>query len=169
MASITSSFTKRSSSMASLQKGAEDEIPIEIDLLKNSQPEQGPSEAESVPYGDYTVLPINPYEKEYATSVRFDSDDSSLGSIHKFPVSSIRGSYCTEGQNIGTPPLRTSSANSPSQTRTAQMSTGPENPNEEKENMPRVASVSKVQKHEKRRRGMGRNKVVVDGIRSFFR
>jgi hypothetical protein len=55
VASIASNFTKRSGSMASLQKPIEDEISVVVDPPKISQAERGSSETETLLDADNIV------------------------------------------------------------------------------------------------------------------
>jgi hypothetical protein len=166
--------------MASLQKPIEDEISVVVDPPKISQAERESSEAETLLGADNMIqsqLPDIQDKREgtqresvgSATSTKLGSDDSLAGSIRRIAAKHIKGSYCADGPRIPTPPLRTSSANSPGQNRSTTMSTGTEVPSEEKENVPQVQLAIKTEKHGRRGRAVGRNRVMVEGIRSFFR
>jgi hypothetical protein len=179
VASIASNFTKRSGSMASLQKATEDESSIEVDPPRASPAEHGSSEAVTIPDADDMTrsrLSVIQDEKENfqhgsvesVASNTFEADGSPVGSMHRRAAPKIKASSRPDGQRITTPPLRTSSANSPNQNRATPLATGAEDPSEEKENVPQAQPV-KPEKHGKRGKGGGKNRVVVEGIRSFFR
>lgn len=180
VASIASNFTKRSGSMASLQKPIEDEMSVEIDPPKISQAERRSSEAETLLDANHMMQsqPAAIRDKREgikresvgsATSTKLGSDDSPAGSIRRTAAKHIKDTYRADGPRITTPPLQTSSANSPNHNRATTMSTGIEVPSEDKENVPQVQLATKTEKHGRRRRAVGRNRVMVEGIRSFFR
>lgn len=180
VASIASNFTKRSGSMASLQKAAEDEPTVDIEAVKATSAEHGSSEAIVSPDADDTSrsrLSVIQDEKENihngsvksVASSKSESDDSPVGSMHRFATKKLKGSWAADGQRIITPPLRTSSANSLNQNRVTLLSTGTEVQSEAKENVPQAQPASKPEKHGKRGKGVGKNRVMVEGIRSFFR
>jgi hypothetical protein len=179
VASITSNFTKRSGSVVSLQKATEDELPLDVDVLQTSPVEQGSSEETMLPDAEDMTrsrLSVIQDEKEHVQNGSVEgigyilrSDGSSMGSMHRFVHKTVKGSLGPDGQRIITPPLRTSSANSLNQNRAAPLSTGTDVPSEEKENIPQTQPASTPEKHGKRGRGMGKNRVMVEGIRSLFR
>ena len=170
VASIASNFTKRSGSVPSLHKATEDEASLEVKQLKTSPAERGSIEAAKLLDANDTGrsrLSIIQDEKGNiqrgsagsSTSITFESGGSPVGSIRRFAAKKIITAH-----------LRTSSANSPNQNRATRLSTGAEVASEEKENVPQAhAAGSKVEKHGKRGRGVGRNRVMVEGLRSFFR
>jgi hypothetical protein len=170
VASMASNFTKRSGSMASLQKAIEDETSIEVEQLKTSPAERGSREAEKLPDANDMGRPrlsiiqddkgnMQRGSAESAASTTVESDGSPVGSIRQFAAKKIITAH-----------WRTSSANNPNQSRATRLSTGAEVPSEEKENVPQAqAAGPKVEKRGKRGRGVGRNRVMVEGIRSFFR
>lgn len=176
VASITSNFTKRSGSVASLKKAAEDDSSMEVDVQKISpaQDEYGSSEAATQEADDMarSRLSVIQDEKENLQSESpdsvpsnmFESDDTP---VHPFTPRKIKSSWGGDGQRMTTPPLRTSSANSPNQNRARPLST--EVPSEEKENLPQAQPALKTPRHGRRGRGVGKNRVTVEGIRSFFR
>jgi hypothetical protein len=179
VASITSNFTKRSGSVASLQKATEDDSSMEADAQKTSpaQDEHGSNEAVTQEADDMAPsrLSVIQDEKENlqnespesVPSNMFESDDSPVGTMHAFTPRKIKSSWGGDGQRMTTPPLRTSSANSPNQNRARPLST--EVPSEEKENVPQAQPALKAPRHGRRGRGVGKNRVTVEGIRSFFR
>jgi hypothetical protein len=182
VASITSNFTKRSDSMASLQKAKENDSSVEVGAHKTPQAptENGFSEVGTLPEADDTArsrLPVIQDEKENLHNESLESvpsnmvgsDDSSLETMHMFSTKNIKSSWGADGQRMITPPLRTSSANSLNHNRATLLSTGTEILSDEKENVPRGNPAPTPSKHGRRGRGVGKNKVMAEGIRSFFR
>lgn len=179
VASIASNFTKRSSSMASLHKAAEDEALLDVDISKVSLVEHRSSEGVTHPDTDDlapTRLSVIQDDKENfqkrsveSSSSMFGSDGSPVGSMQRLSNKKIQGSLETDGQRIVTPPLRKSSANSLNQNRAVPLSTGTDVTIEEKENIPQAQQAPMPEKHGRRARGVGKNRVMVEGIRSFFR
>lgn len=179
VASIASNFTKRSSSVASLHKAAEDEAPLDVDISKTSPVEHRSSEGVTRPDTDDlapTRLSVIQDEKENfqkrsveSSSSMLGSDGSPVGSMQRLSNKKIQGSLETDGQRIVTPPLRTSSANSLNQNRVVPLSAGTDVTIEEKENIPQAQQAPMPEKHGRRARGVGKNRVMVEGIRSFFR
>jgi hypothetical protein len=187
VASIASNFAKRSGSMASLHKAAEDDASAETETSKSTlaRSEDLSGETISMPdVDDLTTrsrLSIIQDEKENIRDGSFESlpgvpfgqNDSPAGTLRRLATLKVKRSWGTDGQRIITPPLRTSSANSLNQNRTTTLSTVTDMPIEKKENMPQIQTAQTApaaSKHSKWGRGVGKNRAVVaEGIRNFFR
>ena len=186
VASIASNFTKRSGSMASLHKAAEDDACAEIEASKATLSRSEDYSSETIPLPDVddhtrSRLSIIQDEKENIRDDSFESlpgvafgqNDSPAGTMRRLATLNVKRSWVNDGQRIITPPLRTSSANSLNQNRTTTLSTVTDMPVEEKEHMPQVQHVEKASaapKHSKWGKGVGKNRAIVaDGIRNFFR
>lgn len=187
VASITSNFTKRSGSIASLQKMTDDETDNDT-----TSPHRDPNSSEitNVHEPDDLIssrLSIIQDEKEFKENLRTGSFDTLPGlrsGSHGSPASTLRRvatltkkSWIQDGKRIITPPLRTSSANSFGQNSANRaapsLASVPDMLVEEKENVGvHVLPVppSSQQKPVKKNRGFVKSsRIVPEGIRSFFR
>ncbi len=186
VASIASNFTKRSGSMASLHKTAEDDESAGYDLTKYraARAEQHSnetilsSETEDLTKARLSIIQDErenlPHESSSEKLPSFYSgpNASPAGTMRPLTTLSIKKSWGQDGQRIITPPLRTSSANSLNVNRTTSLSTVTHVVIEEKENIPQsqATQTSHTQKLEKRTRGRGKSRsVVAEGIRNLFR
>jgi len=183
VASITSNFTKRSSSMNSLPKPGDD-VPTETETSHPSVFRPDHNLMEAAPWVDYedllkSRLSVIQDEKENFQQDHFEIPSTLQGGPNSSPVSSVgtirrlatlkgKQSWVRDGQRIITPPLRASSANSITQHRTA---TPPlvHLQGEAKENLPQVKPVQMVQEVQKGGKRIGKNRAVAEGIRNFFR
>lgn len=187
VASIASNFTKRSGSIASLHKAAEEDALAETEMHKVSPPRAEHSSNESVPPGENdemtrSRLSIIQDEKENfqqdsfenLPSMKFGANGSPVGTLRRLATLKVKKSWAHDGQRIITPPLRTSSANSVNQNRTTTpLSTVTDMTTEEKENAAQPKPVEQTvtaQKQGKWGKGAGKNRsVMAEGIRNFFR
>jgi len=187
VASITSNFTKRSGSMASLHKTTEDDEFSEAELPKPIPARTENSSSESSQYKDLedsTRSRLSVIQDEKENSHHKDSFDmpsalapgakgSPASTLRRLATLKVKASWGPDGQRIITPPLRTSSANSVSQSRITPLSTVTDLGLEEKENIPQVPSTQVApasQKQAKKSKGLGINRnVVAEGIRNLFR
>ncbi|CAG8976616.1 hypothetical protein HYALB_00002132 [Hymenoscyphus albidus] len=184
VASITSNFTKRSGSIASLQKMTDDEIDNDNNSPHRADPNS--SEILNVHEPDDLIssrLSVIQDEKEFKENLRTGSFDTLPGlrsGSHGSPASTLRRvatltkkSWVQDGKRIITPPLRTSSANSFGQNSASRvappLTSVPDMLVEEKENGG-VHSPASVPKPVKKNRGFVKSsRMVPEGIRSFFR
>lgn len=187
VASIASNFTKRSGSMASLHRTTEDDESSETDILKATPGRTDNNSSESSQYKDLddpTRSRLSIIQDEKENIQRRDSFETpralspgangSPGSTPgRLATLKVNTSFGPDGQRMITPPLRTSSANSVSQTRVTSLSTVTDLGTEEKENIPRVQFVQAApasQKQGKKAKGMGMSRnIVAEGIRNLFR
>lgn len=187
VASIASNFTKRSGSIASLHKTADDDFINENDVPRVYSParvDQKSSEVIVQSEADDSLksrLSIIPDEKENLLKDSFETlpglhigtNGSPASSLNRLATLKIKTSWGNDGHRIITPPLRTSSANSVKQTRTAVLPSAVDTLIEEKENIPQFKAISfasESPKPEKKARGFGKGaRIVPGGIRSFFR
>lgn len=180
VASIASNFTKRSGSMASLHKAVGEDGPVENEGSKLAALSSELSSRDNISLTESedtvrTRLAVIQDEKENILQDSLDgrpsapvgSNGSSAGTLRRLATLKVKKSWGGhDGQRITTPPLRTSSANSLSQSRTSTLSTVADVPTEEKENMPQA----QAPKEGKWGKGVGRDRgVMVDGIRRLFR
>jgi hypothetical protein len=188
VASIASNFTKRSGSMASLRRTAEDEESQEVeDQRRADQHLSGmilSSENDDLTKSQLSIIPD---EKENVSrndslTDSFDRSRTYISATNGSPAASLRPavllgvkkSWTTDIQRIITPPLRTSNANSASLVRTTSLSTITHSMiMEDKENIPGSSNVqtllpeTKLVKRSKVIR-KGRS-AVAEGLRSLFR
>jgi hypothetical protein len=187
VASITSNFTKRSGSIASLHRAAAEEALADGEMQKTSPPRAEHSSSESIKPGEidemaWSRLSVIQDEKENVltnsfenlSNMKFGPNGSPAGTMHRLATLKVKKSWAHDGQRIITPPLRTSSANSLNQNRAVTpLSTVTDVANEEKENVVQAKSCESTttpQKHGKKSKGTGKNRsVVAEGIRNFFR
>ena len=189
VASITSNFTKRSGSMASLHKTTGDDESAESEI-----PNSMPLGYES--HFSETVVPPDAVEDDFIArlSVIHDERDSfkqtsSLEALPILPLGSnscpagtsrrsttlkVKKSWAPDRQRIITPPLRASSANSMNHNRAATpLSTVTDLIIEDKENIPQVhptQTEEPEQKRVKKSKGLGVNRdVITEGLRNLFR
>ena len=184
--SIASNFTKRSGSIASLHRAAEEDALAEAEMQRAS-PRAEHSSSESVHLGDIdemtrSRLSVIQDEKENIQensfenlpNMKFGPNKSPVGTMRRLTALKVKKSWAHDGQRIITPPLRTSSANSVNQNRTVTpLPTVTDTVIEEKENIVQgnpVETTATPQKHGKWGKGTGRNRsVVAEGIRNLFR
>ncbi|KAE9381477.1 hypothetical protein N431DRAFT_476300 [Stipitochalara longipes BDJ] len=187
VASIASNFTKRSGSMASLHKTTEDDEFSETDFPKAAPARTENSWSESSQYKaleDPTRARLSIIQDEKENTNHKDSfemprtfspgaNGSPASTLRRLATLKVKTSWGPDGQRIITPPLRTSSANSVSQSRITPLSTVTDLGVEEKENIPQAKSPQAVpapQKPGKKSKGMGMSRnVVAEGIRNLFR
>jgi hypothetical protein len=190
VASIASNFTKRSGSIASLQRTAEDEFSNDNDISRTSSPHRGErgekcsSETNIVPEVDNLTisrLSVIQDEKENIRKGSCDSLPGKFGGSNGSPASTLRRiatltvkkSWVHDGHRIITPPLRTSSANSFGQNRVTVLNSVPDSLMEEKENISQVRVLSSphsFQKPGKKTKAFVKSsRMVPEGIRSLFR
>jgi hypothetical protein len=165
--------------MASLHKAVEEDAPAESEA-----PKHPPTPIEHYPRGRVTIsetedapmsrLSVIQDEKENIMQDPFENppalfnarNESPVGTMKRLATLKVKKSWGSDGQRIITPSLRTSSANSLNQNRTASMPTVANLPIEEEN----ICQVSTVRKHEKRGKVVGLNRgIMVEGIRGFFR
>jgi hypothetical protein len=187
VASIASNFTKRSGSMASLHKTAEDDESGETDVMRFTPVRSENTSSESSQYKDLddptrSRLSVIQDEKEnaqYRNSLETPgtlspaANGSPASTLRRLATLKVKTSWGPDGQRMITPPLRTSSANSVNQNRVTSLSTVTDLGTEEKENIPHVQSAlaaATSQKQGKKAKGKGISRTVVtEGIRSLFR
>ncbi|KAG9238773.1 RhoGEF domain-containing protein [Amylocarpus encephaloides] len=187
VASITSNFTKRSGSIASLQKMTDDDQSIERDITRTNSPhrtEPNPNDASpSLCPDDMNTsrLSIIQDEKENFRTSSFDtlpgirnvSNGSPASTLRRTATSTVKKGWAHDGQRIITPPLRTSSANSfgrENLIRVATIANVPEMLVEEKEGFNQVQTLLTPPKPGKRTNPFSKSsRMVPEGIRSFFR
>jgi hypothetical protein len=130
VASITSNFTKRSGSIASLHRAAAEEALADGEMQKTSPPRAEHSSSESIKPGEidemaWSRLSVIQDEKENVltnsfenlSNMKFGPNGSPAGTMHRLATLKVKKSWAHDGQRIITPPLRTSSANSLNQNR----------------------------------------------------
>jgi hypothetical protein len=187
VASIASTFTKRSGSIASLHQAAEEEALAEAEAQKYSPPRAEQSSSESWKQGDVddmtrSRLSVIQDEKENLKedslenlpNMMFGLNGSPIGTMRRLATLKGKKSWAHDGQRIITPPLRTSSANSVNQNRNVTpLSTVTDAVMEEKENIAQSKpSETKVtpRKQKKRGKSAGKNRsVMTEGLRNLFR
>ncbi len=187
VASIASNFTKRSGSMASLHRTAEDNESGEIDLLKATPPhtENHSSEtSQNKEADDLTRSRLSVIQDEKENIQQRDSletpralnpgtNGSPASTLRRLATLKVKTSWGPDGQRMITPPLRTSSANSANQVRTTPLSAVTDLVAEEKGNVLQLQSIQAApmpQKREKKVKGVGKSRAVVtEGIRNLFR
>ena len=187
VASIASNFTKRSGSMASLHKTAEDDESGETDVMRFTPVRNENNSSESSQYKDLddptrSRLSVIQDEKEntqYRNSLETPgtlspvANGSPASTLRRLATLKVKTSWGPDGQRMITPPLRTSSANSVNQNRVTSLSTVTDLGTEEKENIPHVPSAlaaATSQKQGKKAKGKGISRTVVtEGIRNLFR
>jgi hypothetical protein len=187
VASITSNFTKRSGSMASLHKTTEDNESSDFDFQKATPVRTENSSSESSQQKDLedstrSRLSVIPDEKEntyhkdsFETPCALSSgaNGSPASTLRRLATLKVKASWGPDGQRIITPPLRTSSANSVSQSRVTSLSTVTDLGIEEKENIPQAQSTQATptsQKQAKKSKGIGMSRnIVAEGFRNLFR
>lgn len=134
VASITSNFTKRSGSMASLQRTLDDESLADIETPKPllaTFEDNSSEETPSSKLDDTSMLPsflING-EKENAPKHFIDphtnvTAGSPLGAVRRLATLKVKTIWAPDGQSIIIPPLRTSSANGSPHNRITSWSAG---------------------------------------------
>ncbi|RDL36778.1 Uncharacterized protein BP5553_06130 [Venustampulla echinocandica] len=187
VASIASNFSKRSNSVSSLQKVAADGAVTDKEIVgpASTVPEgQSSSGMNGMPEADDAAMSRLSVIQDQRNNIRRPSVDNILACASIPPESppstgkrmgtpTIKKSWGHEEQRITTPPLRTSSANSLSQKRTAARSSGGDAPVEEKENIPQVQirPISQtLQPSAKRDKSSTKSSSMLsEGIRNFFR
>jgi hypothetical protein len=187
VASIASNFTKRSGSMASLHKTAEDDESGETDVMRFTPVRNENNSSESSQYKDLedptrSRLSVIQDEKEnplYRNSLETPgtlspaTNGSPASTLRRLATLKVKTSWGPDGQRMITPPLRTSSANSVNQNRVISLSTVTDLGTEEKENIPQVPfalAAATSQKQGKKAKGKGISRTVVtEGIRNLFR
>jgi hypothetical protein len=187
VASIASNFTKRSGSMASLHRTAEDDESGEMDMLRATPVSAEHNSSETSQYkelDDPTRSRLSVIQDEKENIQQQDSFDtpraltpgtngSPASTLRRLATLKVKSSWGPDGQRIITPPLRTSSANSVNQSRITPLSTVTDLATEEKENIRQAQSAqaaSTSQKQGKKVKGMGMSRAVVaEGIRNLFR
>jgi len=188
VASITSNFAKRSGSMASLYNPTEDDIVNENEIPTTYSPvrvDQRSSDANVLSETDDVAksqLSVILDEKETAVKdscesipgLQIGANGSPASTLNRLATLKNKKSRGNEGQRVVTPPLRTSSANSLSQTRTITPPVVTDSAIEEKENIylgKTISMVPEPERSEKKIRGFGKSGriAVPGGFRSFFR
>ena len=185
VASIASNFTKRSVSIASLNRAAEEDALAATETQKHSPGAEHNSGELVPPEIDEMArrLSVIQDEKENIQHdasenfpyMKFGPDGSPLGLMRRITTLKVKKSWAHDGQRIITPPLRTSSANSANQNRAVTpLSTVTDTVMEEKESVVQVKPFEQTsittQKHGKWGKGTGRNRsAVAEGIRNIFR
>jgi hypothetical protein len=187
VASIASNFTKRSGSMASLHKTAEDDESSETDLPKATPVRNENNSSESSQCKDLddptrSRLSVIQDEKEniqqrdsfeIPRALSSGANGSPASALRRLATLKVKTSRGPDGQRVITPPLRTSSANSVNQCRVTPLSTVTDLGTEEKENIPQVQSSQAApasQKQGKKSKGVGMSRnVVAEGLRNLFR
>lgn len=187
VASIASNFTRRSGSMASLHKTAEDDESGETDVMRFTPVRNENNSSESSQYKDLddptrSRLSVIQDEKEntqHRNSLETPgtlspaANGSPASTLRRLATLKVKTSWGPDGQRMITPPLRTSSANSVNQNRVTSLSTVTDLGTEEKENIPHVPSAlaaATSQKQGKKAKGKGISRTVVtEGILNFFR
>lgn len=121
VASITSNFTKRSGSMVSLHKAAEDDSSGEYasEILMRGTPSRSdkPSGGETYKPGEAERLSIIEDEKEIGfrhgsvENLLSVGNPSPAGTLHRLATLQASKSWCHDAQRTVIPPLRTSSRN----------------------------------------------------------
>lgn len=187
VASIASNFTKRSGSMASLHKTAEDDESGETDVMRFTPARNENNSSESSQYKDpddptrsrLSVIQDEKENTQYRNSLETPdtlspaANGSPASTLRRLATLKVKTSWGPDGQRIITPPLRTSSANSVNQNKVTSLSTVTDLGTEEKENIPHVPSAlaaATSQKQGKKAKGKGISRTVVtEGIRNLFR
>lgn len=187
VASIASNFTKRSGSMASLHKTAEDDESGETDVMRFTPVRNENNSSESSQYKDpddptrsrLSVIQDEKENTQYRNSLETPgtlspaANGSPASTLRRLATLKVKTSWGPDGQRIITPPLRTSSANSVNQNKVTSLSTVTDLGTEEKENIPHVPSAltaATSQKQGKKAKGKGISRTVVtEGIRNLFR
>ena len=187
VASIASNFTKRSGSMASLHKTAEDDESGETDVMRFTPARNENNSSESSQYKDpddptrsrLSVIQDEKENTQYRNSLETPdtlspaANGSPASTLRRLATLKVKTSWGPDGQRMITPPLRTSSANSVNQNKVTSLSTVTDLGTEEKENIPQVPSAltaATSQKQGKKAKGKGISRTVVtEGIRNLFR
>ena len=187
VASIASNFTKRSGSMASLHKTAEDDESSETDVMRFTPVRNENNSSESSQYKDpddptrsrLSVIQDEKENTQYRNSLETPgtlspaAKGSPASTLRRLATLKVKTSWGPDGQRIITPPLRTSSANSVNLNKVTSLSTVTDLGTEEKENIPHVPSAltaATSQKQGKKAKGKGISRTVVtEGIRNLFR
>ncbi len=187
VASIASNFTKRSGSMASLHKTAEDDESGETDVMRSTPVRNENNSSESSQCKDLddqtrSRLSVIQDEKENTQcrnslespgTLSPAANGSPASTLRRLATLKVKTSWGPDGQRMITPPLRTSSANSVNQNRVTSLSTVTDLGIEEIENIPHVPSslaAATSQKQGKKAKGKGISRTVVtEGIRNLFR
>ena len=187
VASIASNFSKRSGSIASLHRAAEDDALAEAEMQKFSPPRDVAGDIQKQSEIDDMMrfrsrLSVIQDEKEnlkddsFETlpNMNFGPTGSPIGTMRRLATLKGKKSWAHEGQKVIAPPLRTSSANSVNQNRNVTpLSLVTETVMGEKENVIQSKTNElKVtpQKQKKWAKGVGKNRsVVTKGIRDLFR
>lgn len=184
VASIASNFTKRSASIASLHRAAEEEALAEAELQKYSPP-RAELTGELLKQGEMDEmtrprLSVIQDEKENLKedslenlpNMKFGQNGSPAGTMRRLATLKGKKSWAHDGQRIITPPLRTSSANSLQQRNVTTLTTVADTVLEEKENVQskQIEMKGTPQKGKKWGKGAGRKgSVVAEGLRNLFR
>lgn len=184
VASITSNFTKRSGSIASLQKTTEDDIGILYDheASRTTSPHRidlasgesiGMLDAEDLMASRLSVIQDekeNLAKSSETLPLSGSHNNSPAGTLKRMATLTVKKSWGHDGQRIITPPLRTSSANSFTQ-RATTLSTLPDMTIEEKENIPQVHGITMppAMKPARKVKAFKSSRMVPEGLRSFFR
>ncbi|KAG0650937.1 Phosphatidylinositol 3 [Hyphodiscus hymeniophilus] len=187
VASITSNFTKRSGSIASLHRAAEEDALIDAETQKYSPPRAESGSGESWKQVDMdemsrSRLSVIQDEKENFKedsfenhpNTKFGPNGSPVGTIRRLATLKGKKSWAHDGRKIITPPLRTSSANSVNQNRAVTpLSTVTDAVMEDKETAIQGRSAEMTvtpQKQKKWSKGNGKNRsVVTESFRNLFR
>jgi len=187
VASIASNFTKRSGSIASLHRTAEDDESGDMDLLNATPARTEYHSSETSQYKELddpirSRLSVIQDEKENIQQKDFferpraltpGTNGSPASTLRRLAALKVTSSWAPDGQRIITPPPRTSSANSVSQSRITPLSTVTDLAIAGGENMPQVQSAQEAptsQKQGKKVKGMAMSRAVVaEGIRNLFR
>lgn len=182
MASITSNFTKRSGSMASLHLTAEDDEPTDLEMAKTSTKRPRSDSIAVHDHDDLTKSRLsiihddkeNMHQNHSAENLVSLANGSPANTKRRMAATKVK-SWSHDGQRIITPPLRTSSANSMRQSlaqprATTPLSTVTDTANDDKENQIRLHSLETPQtaSKTKRAKALGRT-AVAEGFRNFFR
>jgi hypothetical protein len=190
VASIASNFTKRSGSITSLQKMADDEFGNEYETTRtrtNSphRSDHSPNEANTRQDPEdlaISRLSVIQDEKENIRTGSFDtipgirsaSNGSPASTLRRMATASVKKGLGHDGHRIITPPLRTSSANSFGQNinRVATLPNVPDMLIEEKETVQQghVSPMAhSIHKSGKKVKNFKSSRMVPEGIRSLFR
>lgn len=177
VASIASNFTRRSASIASLQKASEEDLPADLDTRKPSfsKARFGFGALDAIDIKGMPLFLDGQDDKENnqtdSDSCRATSNRSSsgpLGSMRRLATLKVKKSWTLDGHRIITPPLRTSSAsaNSLAQSRKTSLSTVTDAVIEEKESPPPQLISFPPEQRQKLSMWKGHGK---RGIRNLFR
>jgi CCR4-NOT transcriptional regulation complex NOT5 subunit len=178
VASIASNFTKRSASIASLQKASEEASLATLDTRKPSLNNSGFGSAAIDALDEKKGLHFFDGQDD-KENTQTDSDScraptqrstsGTLGSMRRLATLKVKKSWTLDGHRIITPPLRTSSAsaNSLAQSRKTSLSTVTDAAMEEKESPPpHLKPFPSDQRQQKLSMWKGNGK---RGIRNLFR